>query len=132
MSKIIIYWTGTGNTESIANKLAEDLGIEARNVDSITVDEALSYDLVIFGCPAMGAEELEDSTFRPFYDEYKSKKENARVALFGSYDWGDGEWLRLWEAEAKETGEEVLGTLKVNGDISVADTSEYDAFVKAL
>lgn len=132
MSKIIIYWTGTGNTESIANKLAEDLGIEARNVDSITVDEALAYDLVIFGCPAMGAEELEDSCFRPFYDEYKSKKENARVALFGSYDWGDGEWLRLWEAEAKEAGEEVLGTLKVNGDISVADSSEYDAFVKAL
>lgn len=132
MSKIIIYWTGTGNTEAIANKLAEDLGIEARNVDSITIDEALAYDLVIFGCPAMGAEELEDSTFRPFYDEYKSKKENARVALFGSYDWGDGEWLRLWEAEAKESGEEVLGTLKVNGDISVADSSEYDAFVKAL
>ena len=132
MSKIIIYWTGTGNTESIANKLAEDLGIEARNVDSITVDEALAYDLVIFGCPAMGAEELEDSTFRPFYDEYKSKKENARVALFGSYDWGDGEWLRLWEAEAKEALEEVLGTLKVNGDISVVDSSEYDAFVKAL
>ena len=132
MSKIIIYWTGTGNTEAIANKLAEDLGIEARNVDSITVDEALAYDLVIFGCPAMGAEELEDSTFRPFYDEYKSKKENAKVALFGSYDWGDGEWLRLWEAEAKEAGEEVLGTLKVNGDISVADSSEYDAFVKAL
>lgn len=132
MSKIIIYWTGTGNTEAIANKLAEDLGIEARNVDSITIDEALAYDLVIFGCPAMGAEELEDSTFRPFYDEYKSKKENARVALFGSYDWGDGEWLRLWEAEAKEAGEEVLGTLKVNGDISVADSSEYDAFVKAL
>lgn len=132
MSKIIIYWTGTGNTEAIANKLAEDLGIEARNVDSITIDEALAYDLVIFGCPAMGAEELEDSTFRPFYDEYKSKKENARVALFGSYDWGDGEWLRLWEAEAKEAGEEVLGTLKVNGDISVAESSEYDAFVKAL
>ncbi len=132
MSKIIIYWTGTGNTEAIANKLAEDLGIEARNVDSITVDEVLAYDLVIFGCPAMGAEELEDSTFRPFYDEYKSKKENAKVALFGSYDWGDGEWLRLWEAEAKEAGEEVLGTLKVNGDISVADSSEYDAFVKAL
>lgn len=132
MSKIIIYWTGTGNTEAIANKLAEDLGIEARNVDSITIDEALAYDLVIFGCPAMGAEELEDSTFRPFYDEYKSKKENAKVALFGSYDWGDGEWLRLWEAEAKEAGEEVLGTLKVNGDISVADSSEYDAFVKAL
>ena len=132
MSKIIIYWTGTGNTESIANKLAEDLGIEARNVDSITVDEALAYDLVIFGCPAMGAEELEDSTFRPFYDEYKSRKANARVALFGSYDWGDGEWLRLWEAEAKEAGEEVLGTLKVNGDISVVESSEYDAFVKAL
>ncbi len=132
MSKIIIYWTGTGNTESIANKLAEDLGIEARNVESITVDEALAYDLVIFGCPAMGAEELEDSTFRPFYDEYKSKKENAKVALFGSYDWGDGEWLRLWEAEAKEALEEVLGTLKVNGDISVVDSSEYDAFVKAL
>ena len=132
MSKIIIYWTGTGNTESIANKLAEDLGIEARNVDSITVDEALAYDLVIFGCPAMGAEELEDSTFRPFYDEYKSRKANAKVALFGSYDWGDGEWLRLWEAEAKEAGEEVLGTLQVNGDISVVDSSEYDAFVKAL
>ena len=132
MSKIIIYWTGTGNTESIANKLAEDLGIEARNVESITVDEALAYDLVIFGCPAMGAEELEDSTFRPFYDEYKSKKANAKVALFGSYDWGDGEWLRLWEAEAKEAGEEVLGTLKVNGDISVVESSEYDAFVKAL
>lgn len=132
MAKIVIYLTGTGNTESIANKIAEDLGVEAKNVADITASEAAAYDLVILGCPAMGSEELEDGEFRPFYDEFKSAKADAKVALFGSYDWGDGEWLRLWKDEADAAGQTVLATLAVNGDISVADADEYAAFIAAL
>ncbi len=133
MKKIIVYWTGTGNTEEIANKIAGDLGLSAFKVNEVTVDATLENDLIILGCPAMGAEVLEEEEFQPFYDELKAKIGNQKVALFGSYGWGDGEWMRNWQEDLKSLGGNlVCEGLIVNGDDSAIDLNSYNAFISAL
>ena len=130
MKKIVIYWSGTGNTEEIANKIAADLGCDAFSVSAIYASDALENDLIIFGCPAMGAEELEDAEFKPFYDEVMASIGDKKVALFGSYGWGDGEWMRNWEAEVGANL--VTNGLIVNGGASDIDDSEYQRFIGEL
>ncbi len=103
MSKTaIIYWSGTGNTEAMAEAVldgAKEVNGEAQlfNVSEITADEAAGYDTLILGCPAMGAEVLEESEFEPFFTALEPQLSGKKVALFGSYGWGDGEWMRNWE-----------------------------------
>ena len=130
MKKIVVYWTGTGNTEEIAKKIAADLGCDALNVNATTPDAVLENDLIIFGCPAMGAEELEDAEFKPFYDEVMSSIGDKKVALFGSYGWGDGEWMRNWEEEVASNL--VTSGLIVNGGVSDIDDGAYQEFINAL
>ena len=129
MKKIVVYWSGTGNTLEIANKIAGDLGCDAFSVSDTTPEDVLANDLIIFGCPAMGAEELEDSEFRPFYDAVMANIGDKKVALFGSYGWGDGEWMRNWEAEV--AGNLVAPGLIVNGGESDIDSSAYDSFISS-
>lgn len=109
MSKVaVVYWSGTGNTEAMANAVAEGCGgdlFTAADFDGSKMD---SYDAVAFGCPAMGAEELEDGEFIPMFDSCKPKLAGKKIALFGSYDWGDGEWMRLWEADCRSLGANVV------------------------
>ena len=99
MSKIaVVYWSGTGNTESMADAVAQgakDKGAEVKlftpdSFNSSMVDE---FDAIAFGCPAMGAEELEESEFEPMFSDCESKLGGKKIALFGSYGWGDGEWM---------------------------------------
>ena len=103
MSKTaIIYWSGTGNTEAMATAVlegAKEVNSETQlfNVSEITADEAAQYDTLILGCPAMGAEVLEESEFEPFFTALEAQLAGKNVALFGSYGWGDGEWMRNWE-----------------------------------
>ena len=133
MKRIVVYWTGTGNTEEIANKIAQDLGCDALNVNAATPSEVLENDLIIFGCPAMGAEELEDTEFKPFYDEVMASIGNKKVALFGSYGWGDGEWMRNWCDEVRSYGANLLNEgLIVNGDSTAIDDSEYNNFIASI
>ena len=68
-----------------------------------------AYDAVAFGCPAMGAEELEDSEFEPMFSDCEGKLGGKKIALFGSYGWGDGEWMRDWEARMQSAGAELVG-----------------------
>ena len=115
MSKTaIIYWSGTGNTEAMAGAIAE--GAKEVNADTayftvseISADKAAEYDTLILGCPAMGAEELEESEFEPFFAELESKIDGKNVALFGSYGWGDGEWMRSWEERVILAGAKLVG-----------------------
>ena len=105
----IIYWSGTGNTEAMAAAVYEGVkntqaDVSMFNVSEISADEAASYDTLILGCPAMGAEVLEESEFEPFFAELESKISGKNVALFGSYGWGDGEWMRNWEDTCKDDG----------------------------
>ena len=114
MSKTaIIYWRGTGNTEAMANAIfdgAKEINADTKlfSVDQITADEAKDYNNLILGCPAMGAEELEEGEFEPFFAELEVNLSGKNVALFGSYGWGDGEWMREWESRMLDAGANVL------------------------
>ena len=105
----VVYWSGTGNTESMANAVLEGMkaaGAEAALLTSAEADSAklAEFDAIAFGCPAMGAEELEETEFAPMFDGVKASLSGKSVALFGSYGWGDGEWMRTWEDDCKANG----------------------------
>ena len=108
MSKVaVIYWSGTGNTEAMANAAAEGAKAAGADVSLLTCAEVSgvsAYDAVALGCPAMGAEELEESEFLPMLEGIEPALPGKKVALFGSYGWGDGEWMRTWEARCAEKG----------------------------
>ena len=130
MNKIVVYWSGTGNTLEIAEKIASDLGCEAVSVNDTTPENVLENDLIIFGCPAMGAEVLEEDEFKPFYDRVMEKIQDKKVALFGSYGWGDGEGMRNWEAEVSSNL--ITKGLIVNGGASEISDDDYALFIEAL
>ena len=108
----IIYWSGTGNTESMANAIAE--GISAAggtaavmSVEQCSPDQVNTYSKIAFGCPSMGDEVLEESEFEPMFEACKGALDGKKIALFGSYGWGDGEWMRNWEEDCKAAGAEL-------------------------
>ena len=103
MSKVaIVYWSSTGNTETMANCIAEGAGASATVLAcaDVTPDVLAGYDVVAFGCPAMGAEQLEEGEFEPMFSSVEGALNGKKVALFGSYGWGDGQWMRDWKARA--------------------------------
>ena len=106
MSKMaVIYWSMTGNTQAMAEAIADgarEAGAQADlfSVDQVTVDQALEYGKLALGCPAMGAEVLEEAEFEPFFTQLEGRLGGKQVALFGSYGWGDGQWMRDWKARA--------------------------------
>ena len=105
MSKVaVVYWSGTGNTEMMANAVAKGAGAELFTAADFTADKAAEFDAIAFGCPAMGAEELEDGEFQPMFEAVQGSLAGKKLALFGSYDWGDGEWMRTWEARCADKG----------------------------
>lgn len=108
MKVSIVYWSGTGNTEAMANAVAEGAQDAGAEVEVLTVadasDAVLKSDAVLFGCPAMGSEELEDSEFEPYFQSLEGGLKAKKVGLFGSYGWGDGEWMRLWQDRVTEDG----------------------------
>ena len=108
MSKVaVIYWSGTGNTQAMAEAIAEGAKTNGAEVDllmCVAVGDVAVYDAVALGCPAMGAEELEDGEFEPMLSNIEPTLAGKKVALFGSYGWGDGEWMRTWEGRCAEKG----------------------------
>ncbi|MCR5323975.1 MAG: flavodoxin [Lachnospiraceae bacterium] len=113
MSKVaVVYWSGTGNTAAMADAVgagAKDSGAEVSifTSDDFTADKVGEFDAIAFGCPAMGAEELEDSSFDPMFTAVESSLSGKKIALFGSYGWGDGQWMRDWEDRCKAAGAEL-------------------------
>ncbi len=107
MSKVaVVYWSGTGNTEAMANYIAEGAKssgaeVDVMTSDKFTADMVSNYKSIAFGCPSMGAEVLEEEEFQPMWDGVKDSLATIDVLLFGSYGWGDGEWMRNWEEETK-------------------------------
>jgi flavodoxin short chain len=96
----IVYWSGTGNTEAMAKLIqegAQSAGAEVALMDvSSAGAEVLNADVLALGCPSMGAEVLEESEFEPFVASIEGQVSGKKLALFGSYGWGDGEWMRDW------------------------------------
>ena len=107
MKTAVIYWSGTGNTEQMANAIAEASGAELYSVSDFSGDIAV-YDRIAFGCSAMGDEVLEESEFEPFFTAIEGALSGKTIALFGSYGWGDGEWMRNWEERVKNDGAVLL------------------------
>ena len=105
----VIYWSQTGNTQAMAEAVLEGAragGADAQifTVSEITADQAAEYPRLALGCPAMGAEVLEEAEFEPFFTELEPKLSGKKVALFGSYGWGDGQWMRDWQDRVVAAG----------------------------
>lgn len=105
----VIYWSQTGNTEVMAQAIVagiEEGGAKAAllQVSEITAKDAAAYDKLVLGCPAMGAEVLEECEFDPFFTDLEGNLGGKTVALFGSYGWGDGQWMREWVQRADDAG----------------------------
>ena len=106
MKIAVVYWSGTGNTEAMAQAAAEGSHGELFTASEFAPARMAEYDAVAFGCPAMGAEELEDGEFTPMFDGCDLS--GKRIALFGSYGWGDGEWMRSWEETCRSRGAQLV------------------------
>ena len=110
MSKTaVVYWSGTGNTEEMAKQVAA--GAKEANAEvslftaaEFSADMIEQFDAIAFGCPSMGDEELEEIEFAPMFEACEPKLRGKKIALFGSYGWGDGEWMRLWEKRCIDSG----------------------------
>lgn len=132
MSTIVVYWSGTGNTEDMANNIADALGVSAVNVSDVTLDSVLENDTIVLGCPAMGAEELEEGEFAPLYDALKENGKDKRYAFFGSYGWGGGEWMQNWQQDALDNGLNVVceGLISNGGFDSIE--GDFDTYISAI
>lgn len=108
----IVYWSSTGNTRAMAEAVAEGAkgaGAEVELLEvSAATDAVLTGDALLMGCPAMGSEQLEDSEFEPFFQSIEGSLSGKKVGLFGSYDWGDGEWMRTWQERCVTAGAVML------------------------
>jgi flavodoxin short chain len=110
----VVYWSQTGNTEAMAQAVAEGIKQAGKEAEVVSVSQISAADLVnesafALGCPAMGAEVLEESEMEPFVSELESSLSGKKVALFGSFGWGDGQWMRDWVDRVTSAGAEVIG-----------------------
>ena len=112
----VVYWSDTGNTEAMAKAVAagvQNAGGEADLIfaDSFGAGDVGSYDAFAFGCPAMGSEILEEDVFDPMFSSVEGSLSGKKVLLFGSYDWGDGQWMRDWSDRVSSDGAEVVASV---------------------
>lgn len=133
----VVYWSSTGNTERMAEMLGEEIknaGGEAEVCELSTVSPAdlAGEDVFALGASAMGDEELDEGEAEPFVEELEKSVSGKKVALFGSYDWGDGEWMRKWEERMKEAGAEVVGTVIANNEPGDEDQANLAELAKKL
>ncbi len=110
MSKVaVVFWSGTGNTTAMAQAVEEGAKAAGAEVSVFGPSEFNSsmvkdYDGIAFGCPAMGAEVLEETEYEPMFTDVESVLSGKKIALFGSYGWGDGQWMRDWEERSNAVG----------------------------
>lgn len=109
MKTAVVYWSGTGNTELMAKKAEEGAKAAGAEVSVFTAAEFSAgkldeFDCIAFGCPSMGDEQLEEAEFEPMFVSCIPGLQKKKVALFGSYGWGDGAWMRSWEEMCRNNG----------------------------
>ena len=113
MNKVaVIYWSGTGNTEAMAEAVVEGIKEEGAEVELIFSDDfekdmMNEFDTFAFGCPAMGDENLEELSFEPMFESIEDLLEGKKIAIFGSYEWNDGEWMESWKERVLDAGAEL-------------------------
>ena len=132
----VIYWSATGNTEKMAQAIFSGIsgaGAQAElfSLSEFAVKNIDDYEKIAFGCPSMGAEVLEEVEFEPFFASIEKQLPNKKVALFGSFGWGDGEWMRDWQERVKESSALLFeGGLIVNLEPGAADIANCEKFGK--
>ena len=132
MSKAaVIFWSQTGNTEQMASAIAEGIregGMECDllNVADTNPADAAAYAKIALGCPAMGAEVLEETEFDPFFTDLESKLSGRKVALFGSYGWGDGQWMRDWVQRTNDAN----AVIYTDEGLIINETPDEDGLAK--
>lgn len=120
MKKIsIIYWSGTGNTEAMANLISQGATSAGNEVTLLNVSDATDAhvkecDVLVLGSPAMGCENIDEYEMEPFMDSVIELVANKKVFLFGSYDWGNGEFIDNWTETLSEASANVIGSVIVN------------------
>lgn len=133
----VVYWSSTGNTERMAQMLGEEIeklggSAEVKEVSSVSPSELENEAVFALGCSAMGDEELDEGEMEPFVQEVEKFASGKKIGLFGSYDWGDGEWMRRWEERMKEAGASVAGTVIANNEPGDEDQENLAGLAKAL
>lgn len=131
MDTVVVFWSQTGNTENMANGILDGLNSSGGSaklyrVEEISAQEAQKYKKIALGCPAMGNESLEKEEFEPFFEELLPLLEGNLVALFGSYGWGEGEWMQSWEAKLKDSKAKLYSSLAINESL---DSIYEEAFM---
>ena len=132
MSKAaVIYWSQTGNTEQMATAIAEGIREGGMECDLLSVADtnagaAAGYDKIALGCPAMGAEVLEEAEFDPFFTELENRLAGRKVALFGSYGWGDGQWMRDWVQRTNDANANIY----MDEGLMINETPDEDGLAK--
>ncbi len=139
MSKTaVVYWSGTGNTEAMANSIVEAVNAAGGTAElftsaTFTADMVSAYDSIALGCPSMGAEVLEECEFEPMYQSIREALSGKKVGLFGSYGWGDGEWMRNWQEDCNSVGAVVVcEPVIVSGEPDAATNAQCADLAKAI
>lgn len=137
MSKVaVVYFSMTGNTQAMAEAVADGIrnaggSADVMECNAFNASMVDAYDAIAFGCPAMGAEQLEESSFEPMFTEVEGSLKDKKVGLFGSYGWGSGEWMQLWSDRVEASGanlvnEGVIANYTPDGD-AIAACNELGA-----
>lgn len=124
----IIYWSGTGNTKAMAELIREgaqdaDATVTLTEISAAYASTALNADVAALGCPSMGAEGLEESEFEPFIASIEGRVSGKKLALFGSYGWGDGEWMRNWSERMRQSGAVLITESLIVNDAPSGDSA---------
>ena len=125
----IIYWSGTGNTELMAQSIYEgsskNENVRLISVDKANVDDVKEADILFLGCPSMGNEVLEETEMEPFMESISNDIKGKKIVLFGSYGWGDGEWMQDWEERIRKCGGELIEDSIISNEAPSSEEIEY-------
>ena len=133
MKTAVVYWSGTGHTEAMAQAIAGAAGADVFTASEFSADQVAEYDAIAFGCPSMGSEQLEEDEFEPMFESVKPALDGKKIALFGSFGWGDGEWMRSWEEDCISAGAtRACDSVICQDDPDDSALAECEALGKAL
>lgn len=133
----IIYWSQTGNTEKIAELIKKGIELEGKSaelvqVSNIETEDVKKQEILIIGCPACGVETLDETEMEPFIRSLEGEIDGKKVALFGSYGWGTGEWMETWQERMKSYGAILISDGLIVNEEEIDDNEECVEFGKLI
>lgn len=133
----IIYWSETGNTEKIAELIKQGIELAGKSanlvkVSDITVEDIKNEEIIIIGCPACGVEVLDETEMEPFINSLQGKIDGKKIALFGSYGWGTGEWMETWQERMQSYGGVLISDGLIVNEEEIDNNNEIIEFGKLI